>query len=55
MRWCAAHFPKVVWRVDEASPEVVVPDPIDNGAPCQRVCGVCQPMREGGAPCRFVC
>src|SRR5439155_7781285 len=35
--WAAAHLAQIVRGVNQAPTEVVVPDPIDDGAPGERV------------------
>ena len=48
--WPGAHLAEVVGRRHDASAEVVLPDAVDDGTPCERVIRFCEPAGEGDAP-----
>jgi len=54
MRGCAAHFAKVVGRVAQSAPEVIVPHAVHDAAPEQRVAVIREPACERGAACGFL-
>ena len=45
-----SHLAEVVWRRHDAVAEVVLPDAVDDGTPCERVIRFCEPAGEGDAP-----
>src|SRR6185503_11285573 len=46
MRWCSAHMPEVVWGVDDAATEMIMPDSVHDTAPRERVVTVNQPLSQ---------
>ena len=54
MRGRAAHFAKVVRRVAQSAPEVIVPDAVHDAAPEQRVAVIREPAGERGAAGGFL-
>src|SRR5262249_50516865 len=49
-----AHSAEVVRRIDEASTEMIMPDPVDNGPPGQDVPWVGHPPGQSGTAAAFV-
>src|SRR5262249_48143371 len=54
MRRLRAHVAEIVWRIDDAAAEVVVPNAIDDGAPGERVARIADPARQGDTAAAFI-
>src|SRR5258708_37026265 len=54
MRGSVAVTAVIVGVIDEAAPEMIVPDAIDDRAPHQRIVGIGDPVRECGSPRPFI-
>src|SRR5262249_25605352 len=54
MRRLRAHVAEIVRRIDDAAAEMIVPNPIDDGAPGERIPRIADPKCQGDAAAALV-
>src|SRR5437879_1030516 len=54
MRWKPSHMAEVVGCIDNAVPEMVVPDSVHNRASCEHVLRINNPFGQRSAPAPFI-